>query len=187
MSLQLIETFLCFIVKITYLCNAFIEETGISMTLTSIDYAQLIQFAAFKFHNVVLNRTQINKILFFVYGRYWAIGNDKLFSDDEPKAWPYGPVFPIVNKKINLEDVPRFFSKEKIEAFNKNPRAVKLVREAVDKFYNWSAYDLTMWSHAVDSPWYKTKYPKPGSEVKWNTVISDDLIKQYFTEHYGRE
>ena len=37
------------------------------MTLTSIDYAQLIQYAALKFHNVVLNRTQINKMLFYVY------------------------------------------------------------------------------------------------------------------------
>ena len=157
------------------------------MALTSLDYAQLIQFAALKFHNVVLNRTQINKMLFYVYGRHLAVKADRLFVDDTPKAWPSGPVFPIVNKKINLEDVPRSFSKEKIEAFNENPKAVKLVREAVDKFYNWSAYDLTMWSHAVDSPWYKTKYPAPGTETKWNTVISDALIKQYFTEHYGRE
>ena len=173
--------------KKTYLCNAFIKESETSMTLTSIDYAQLIQYAALKFHNVVLNRTQINKMLFYVYGRHLAVKDDRLFVDDTPKAWPYGPVFPIVNKKINLQDVPCSFPKEKIEAFNENPKAVKLVREAVDKFYNWSAYDLTMWSHAVDSPWYKTKYPKPGSEVKWNTVISEDLIKQYFTEHYGRE
>lgn len=157
------------------------------MTLTSLDYAQLIQFAALKFHNVVLNRTQINKMLFYVYGRHLAIKNAKLFEGDDPKAWPYGPVFPIVYKKINIEDVPRSFSPEKTTSFKENPAAVKLVREAVDKFYNWSAYDLTMWSHAVDSPWYKTKYPESGSEVKWNAVISDDLIKKYFIEHYGRE
>ena len=157
------------------------------MTLTSLDYAQLIQFAALKFHNVVLNRTQINKMLFYVYGRHLAIKNAKLFEGDDPKAWPYGPVFPIVYKKINIEDVPRSFSKEKNDAFKANPEALNLVKEAVNKFYNWSAYDLTKWSHAVDSPWYKTKYPTSGAPAKWNTVIDDGLIKEYFIENYGRE
>ena len=103
------------------------------MTLTSLDYAQLIQFAALKFHNVVLNRTQINKMLFYVYGRHLAVKNAKLFEGDDPKAWPYGPVFPIVYQKINIEDVPRSFSKEKNDAFKANPEALNLVKEAVKK------------------------------------------------------
>ncbi|MBQ8223978.1 MAG: SocA family protein [Bacteroides sp.] len=155
------------------------------MGLTSIDYAQLIQNAALHFHNVVLNRTQINKILFYVYGKYLAVTDKKLFVDDTPKAWPYGPVFPIVNKRIALDDIPRGFSSEKNTLFREKPEAISIVKEAVDRFYNWSAYDLTKWSHAVDSPWYQTKYPASGEKAKWNTEIDDELIKKYFKENYG--
>ena len=56
------------------------------MDLKSTDYAKLIQFAALKFHNTALNRTQINKILFFVYGKYLAETGEVLFEDDTPKG-----------------------------------------------------------------------------------------------------
>ena len=70
-------------------------------TLTSLDYAKLIQFAAVRNHMTLLNRTQINKILFYVYGVYLAEVGEPLFNDDTPKAWPYGPVVPIVNNKLD--------------------------------------------------------------------------------------
>lgn len=55
------------------------------MALTSIDYARLIQYAAQKLHMVLLNKTQINKILFYVYGVYYAETGEELFNDDSPK------------------------------------------------------------------------------------------------------
>lgn len=73
------------------------------MALTSIDYARLIQYTAQRKHMVLLNKTQINKILFYVYGAYLADTGKALFSDDTPKAWTYGPVFPKPNKKVEHE------------------------------------------------------------------------------------
>ena len=82
------------------------------MVLKSTDYARLIQYAAQKLHMVRLNKTQINKILFYVYGVYYAETDRLLFEDDSPKAWPYGPVFPIVNKKINPDEIVTSFPKD---------------------------------------------------------------------------
>lgn len=157
------------------------------MELKSIDYAHLIQYAAQKLHMVRLNKTQINKILFYVYGVYYAETGQTLFNDDSPKAWPYGPVFPIVNKRINTDEIIYSFDKDTISKFNENPRAMVLVKEAVDAMYNVSAVALTHWSHQEGSPWYDTLYVKDRDgniieQRKWNTPISLDLIGSYFSQ-----
>ena len=158
-----------------------------NMELTSIDYAHLIQYAAQKLHMTRLNKTQINKILFYVYGVYYAETGNLLFDDDSPKAWPYGPVFPIVNKKVNPDAIVWSFPKDTISEFNKNPKALNLVKSAVDAMYDISAISLTRWSHQEGSPWYNTLYikDKEGNIIgqnKWNTPISAELIKSYFSD-----
>lgn len=161
------------------------------MALTSIDYARLIQYAAQKQHLCTLGKTQINKILFYVYGVYLAQKEEKLFEDDTPKAWTYGPVFPIPNKKVDVNEEIRSFSPEKVQEFRSNPEAMQLVINAVNRMYNISAVALTTWSHQEDSPWYKTVYEKDesGKIVKqnpWNTRIDDKLIRDYFSKRENR-
>lgn len=152
------------------------------MKLTSIDYAQLIQYAAYSMYKTVLNRTQINKILFCVYGAYLAKKGELLFEDDYPKAWPYGPVFPIVNKRIIAENVPRGFPRDKTMAFRRNTDALNIVKDVVQKLHGMSAYKLTEWSHREGSPWYMTVFPEGGGRNVWNTEIKRDLIERYFKE-----
>ena len=157
------------------------------MKLNSIDYARLIQYAAQKLHMTRLNKTQINKILFYVYGVYYAKTGEFLFDDDSPKAWPYGPVFPIVNKKVNPDEIVKSFPKETINEFNRNPEALNLVKIAVDAMYKMSAVSLTRWSHQEGSPWYNTLYTKDKNglvvgQQKWNTPISSEEIKDYFSK-----
>lgn len=161
------------------------------MELTSIDYARLIQYAAQKLHMTKLNKTQINKILFYVYGVYYAETKQLLFKDDTPKAWPYGPVFPIVNKKVNPDEIIKSFSNDELREFNKHPKALELVKSTVDIMHLMSAVSLTQWSHKEGSPWYNTLYikDKEGNIVeqnKWNTPISTDLIKDYFSNPANR-
>lgn len=155
------------------------------MALTSIDYARLIQYAAQKMHMVLLNKTQINKILFYVYGVYYAKTGKVLFSDDSPKAWPYGPVFPRVNKRINTGEIIKEFPPQITKEFNSNPEALSIVKKAVNEMYNKSAYSLTQWSHQEGSPWYRTLYEnkKDGDEqAGWNTPINLSYIKDYFSK-----
>ena len=151
-------------------------------TLTSIDYGRLIQYTSQKLHLQMLNKTQVNKILFYVYGRYLAVTGEKLFTDDTPKAWPYGPVFPRVNKRTNPSEVIRF-TQEEADMFKSNETAVKIVLDAVNHMHNMSAVYLTEWSHKEGSPWHSTLYKgvKPGTQRPWNTEIDDEDIKNYFS------
>ena len=153
--------------------------------LTSYDYARLIQFVGQRLYQVKLNKTQINKILFYVYGRYAAATEEPLFSE-EPRAWPYGPVFPIVYKKIDpYEDVP-LFDKGMQARYKANETAFNMVLDAVAMLHKKSAKALTDWSHRVGSPWYDTIYKiDPSGEIvqqDWNTVIALQLISDYFKQ-----
>lgn len=162
--------------------------------LTSVDYARLVQFTALKLHMALLNKTQVNKILFYIYGAYMADNNGELlFDDDTPKAWTYGPVFPIPNKKvvtcqiIKQED----FSEEKIKAFREKKNALKLVTDVVAHMYDKSAVSLTEWSHQPGSPWYQTVYVlnedgSVKSQNPWNTKIDSALIRDYFSHKENR-
>lgn len=159
--------------------------------LTSTDWARLIQYAGLRLHRVLLNKTQINKILFYVYGVYLAQKGEPLFDDDSPKAWTYGPVFPIPNKHIDINEEIRSFPKEKVAAYRANSDAMNLVITAVDRMYNVSAVALTRWSHENGSPWERTVYVKDGDgkvteQRPWNTRIDDTLISEYFSHRENR-
>jgi len=53
---------------------------------------------------VNLNVTQVQKLLFLAYGIGLAKFKTKLVGE-EPKAWPYGPVFPRARK--NFDTAPK--------------------------------------------------------------------------------
>lgn len=160
--------------------------------LTSLDFAHLIQFAAQKFYKMLLNKTQINKILFYVYGVYLAETDGKcLFKDDTPKAWPFGPVFPKVYKKIDPDTIVNSFPPEYVEAFRNDQQALSIIEKAVIAMHDMSAYDLTKWSHEEGSPWYLTIYniDKEGnieSQNPWNSRIENKVIKEYFSKQENR-
>lgn len=161
------------------------------MKLTSIDYARLVQYAAQKKHRIMLNKTQVNKILFYVYGAYLADTGDKLFDDDFPQAWVFGPVFPRVYKKIDVDEIIKTFPKEHIDAFNANTIALNIISESVAKMSKMSASSLTAWSHEDGSPWYDTIYEcnEDGELIEqkaWSTRIEDDKIKEYFSNKLNR-
>lgn len=158
------------------------KRKGTIMTqLTSIEYGRLVQYAAQKLHLQMLNKTQVNKILFYVYGRFLAVTGTKLFDDDTPKAWPYGPVFPRLNKRINTSEVITF-SSEQIAAFNQNKVALDIVQDAVNVMHGKSAQELTEWSHQPGSPWFRTLFEgrEDGKQAEWNTEIPESYIKEYF-------
>lgn len=161
--------------------------TEMAITLKSTDYARLVQFTAQKMHRTILNKTQVNKILFYVYGVYLAERGKPLFADDTPKAWIYGPVFPIPNKRFVQGGIIKqsSFSAEEIEAFKENDYALRLVAIAVKNMHDLSAVSLTEWSHEEGSPWYVTIYSKDDDgriveQRPWNTRIDDAVIAEYF-------
>ena len=51
-------------------------------------------------NNIVANRTKAQKLLYCCYGAILAEFNERL-TDEHPKAWMYGPVFPRTFNDIN--------------------------------------------------------------------------------------
>lgn len=150
------------------------------MNLASTDYADLLRYLAFKRRRAIINKTQVNKMLFMCYGTYLALLGEKLF-EEAPRAWPFGPVFPRVYKTFDRKDMPIIIPNEERERFNANMPALNICCAVVDKFSHTSAYSLSVWSHREGSPWYQTVYDN--SPIVWNKVIPDETIKAYFTEN----
>lgn len=150
------------------------------MALTSLDYSDLLRYLAFSRKRVVLNKTQVNKLLFMCYGTYCAKTSRRMF-EESPKAWPFGPVFPKVYKTFDQKSLPIIIPKENIALFKQDKIALRICLAVIDKYSNTSAYSLSMWSHKEGSPWYKTVYSE--ATVVWNKEIKDEIIKEYFNQH----
>ena len=147
------------------------------MELSSLEYTKLIAWiAAFK-HRVILNKTQMQKLLFMCYGQALATENKPLFDDDTPKAWPFGPVFPRSYKHYE-EIMPSDLSPEEKDRFAQDIPILQMIARTVSQYCHVSATRLSDWSHSKGSPWWNTVFAPEGSA--WNREISLDLIKSYF-------
>lgn len=148
---------------------------------TSVQIANYIRSVAFE-RGVWLNKTQLQKLLFIAYGVYYALYHLELFTDDTPKAWPFGPVFPIVNKRIDIDAIPSKF--EYFSSLEGDSNIKEIVDTVVAKFSGYSAKVLSDWSHEENGPWYKTVYGGGPENVRWNKEIDIDLIDTYFKENF---
>lgn len=123
----------------------------------------------------ILNATQLQKILFIAYGYYLANNTSNLLSES-PKAWPFGPVFPRVQKKVNTESSHKLSDFENLPISN-DEDITDLFNKLIEKYSKYTATSLSNWSHSVGSPWEQTTRQ---AGFKWNMVIPDLLIENYF-------
>lgn len=149
------------------------------MGLQSLDYVRLISWIAYNKHNTILNKTQMQKLLFMCYGVYLTKHEEPLFTDDTPKAWPFGPVFPRSYRRY-MEIIPSDLTTEDKSNFLKDRDMLIEITHIVDSYYSYSANTLSEWSHQKDSPWATTVFSNGDNSVEWNKVISDDVIREYF-------
>ena len=155
---------------------------------TSIAIAQMLRWQAYKTQNVLLNKTQLEKLLYITYGIYAALTNERL-CEESPKAWPFGPVFPRVAKHVDVDLPPQEWKKEEYEA---DPNLRKAIDFVVGTYSHTTAKVLSAWSHEEDGPWYQTIYGKKevedvqGNKIvpAWNTPIDFSLIKEYFSRKF---
>ena len=119
-------------------------------------------------HEHPLNKTQAQKLLYCCYGAILAQFDERL-TDEHPKAWPYGPVFPRtvndINKKRLTLDMAQNF-----EA-NCPPEWLELIHKTLRTFWNYTATQLSTWSHRKGSPW---------SKADALNSLDDREIKNYF-------
>lgn len=156
------------------------------MKLTSLDFSLLLSWIAYYKYNRILNKTQMQKLLFFCYGVWYGVKNSPLFTDDTPKAWPFGPVFPRVNKRYNPEIQPTAELPSDIKAYLiHHPELLCLFINVVEILGKKSAGELTEWSHQIGGPWSKTIYGAnlDNKDIVWNKPIPLDYIKDFFKNY----
>ncbi len=128
---------------------------------------------------IVMNMTKLQKLLYAAYGIYLAIKNERL-TNEYPKAWPYGPVFPTTREKLlkfDFVDYDISSDSDCSEDVKNDEEIDSLISLVLKTFGNWTAGQLTEWSHEPGSPWDKTVNT---DGFKWNNPISDEYIKEYF-------
>lgn len=151
---------------------------------TSIEIAQILRWQAYKTQNVLLNKTQLEKLLYITYGIYAALTGNRL-CEENPKAWPFGPVFPRVAKHIDLNTHP---TEHVVEEYKSDPNLTRAIDFVIKTYSHTTATVLSAWSHEEDGPWYQTMYKvdEKGNKIKfaWNAPIDFDLIKDYFKRKF---
>ncbi|WP_315798593.1 Panacea domain-containing protein [Bradyrhizobium sp. SZCCHNRI3043] len=119
------------------------------------------------------------KLLFYTHG--WHLATTGQPAIDQPfEVWQWGPVVPVVYHELKR------FGGSPITAYVKDPVADKpyVVNDSCKPFYDaldiaWEKYigisgmRLSAMTHEPGSPWDIAKR-------QGETVISDDLIRQYF-------
>lgn len=108
--------------------------------VSSVDFAKYIIKKANEL-KIQINLTKLQKILYICDGNLLALGEN--FINEQAKAWDYGPVYPKVYKwyqKHGKEDVTLWTISKEIE---NNDSVKNVVFQALKKFGNWSAVQLS--------------------------------------------
>jgi uncharacterized phage-associated protein len=128
---------------------------------------------------IILNVTKVQKMLYIAYGFYLASYNHTIL-DEQPKAWPFGPVFPKTRKKERVDYGTAFaVSSLVFEELHEDEELRKVLINIINKYSKYSASQLSEWSHMNGGPWEQTTKQ---NGFDWNNPIPDSYIKNYFKE-----
>jgi Uncharacterized phage-associated protein len=129
-----------------------------------------------KDRNISLNVTKVQKLLYILYGYYLANYDNHQIIEEDPKAWPYGPVFPRSQKKVDYSNILPLDSPD-FEDIKRDKKLTEAINYVIDKYSAFSASKLSEWSHQEGGPWYLATKQKG---FNWNTPIPNEYIYEYF-------
>ena len=149
------------------------KEPVVKVGLDSVLVAKALQWMACT-HDVSLNGSQIQTILYNAYGVWLATKGERLL-EEHPQVWQYGPVFPRAYKhlKKNAGNGQNEHDMLKAEC----PDRFEFIRRCFQRFAWTSAGVLCAPHTAEGSPWKQTKDQSPD---KLGVRIEDELVRQWF-------
>lgn len=127
-----------------------------------------------------LTQMKAMKLLYYIQAASLVINNKRLFNDDLI-AWRFGPVVERVHKKYKGEkgivgEISDSDINDYLELQN-DPETSDILNSIYEQFHDKSALELMKQTHQ-EAPW---------KETAQSDVISDDKIKNYFSEVIKRE
>ena len=150
-----------------------VKEPVVKVGLDSVLVAKALQWMACT-HDVTLNGSQIQTILYTAYGVWLATKGERLL-EEHPQVWQYGPLFPRAYKhlKKNAGNGQGEHDMLRTEC----PDRFEFIRRCFQRFAWTSAGVLCAPHTAEGSPWKQTKDQSPD---KLGVRIDDELIRQWF-------
>lgn len=99
-----------------------------------------------------ISKTQAQKLLYCCYGIVLAAFDERL-TDEHPKAWPGGPLFPRALSAINRHRL----TTDMAERFMESCPAdwLNLMDKTINRFGGYSGTALETWSQRKGTPWDK--------------------------------
>ena len=126
---------------------------------------------------ISINITKVQKLLYIAYGIFLAVKGYRL-TNEHPQAWPYGPVFPTTRTKLLKLDLYSIdLNDDDISLLKDDSDLQSLIKLVFNSFGEWSASQLTSWSHADGTPWQRVVST---SDFRWGNTIPDEYIESYF-------
>lgn len=143
--------------------------------LKAIDVANFFIELSNSFEEDLITNMKVNKLVYFAQAWSLVRLNKSLF-DEDIQAWTYGPVIPSVYNafkpcgKNNIEATMGDYTPDKF-----NDEELELLMDVAMQYGQYTAPALVNITHKADSPWAKVYADHR------NNVISNDLIKEYFS------
>lgn len=123
-----------------------------------------------------INMSQIQSILYIVYGVWLAQKGERLYSE-HPQMWQFGPVFPRAYNKLKKE--PSNGEAEYNTLKEKEPKLLGYLEDCFSRYAWTSASNLNVAHVGQGSPWAATRRKNPD---KWGAAIEDSLIEKWFSQ-----
>ena len=123
-----------------------------------------------------INMTQLQAILYIMYGVYLA-KKEKRLIEEHPQMWEYGPVFPRAYNKLRKEKTDGQAESDSLK--KDHPDIWQFISDSFLR-YAWTTGSVLVAPHtASGSPWAKTRKQSPD---KWGVAIDDTLIRDWFAK-----
>ena len=133
----------------------------------------------------VFTITQLLKLTYISHGYCLAL-TKKPLSNQEPKAWQYGPVFPKLYYELkNIDSWPAVtndFECKNNGKFTENEK--KILDFVYEKYSGLDGWKLSKLTHEKDTPWEIASRNGPKATIP-NGSIQEHFTKLFLTKEYN--
>ena len=141
--------------------------------LTAKEVARVFEYLSIRTVGTPIEKTCLNKLLYFAQGHALIELNRELFVD-QIDAWQYGPVVPNV-----FTDFDKIIDQAKsngISGIKLSSEEMDFIMDVWEQYRPYTATELVSLTHESDTPWSAIYRPK-----ERNSHIPLFLMKEYFS------